>query len=73
MFINFADWNNEGRDAKIWIEGWEFTTGKLDKEDKWVKLFVMREDNNDGKVKVSITSQAGSNAMIDELVFVESK
>jgi beta-galactosidase len=73
LFIHFADWNNEGRDAKIWIEGREFTTGKLDKEGKWVKLFVMREDTNDGKVKVRIESQAGSNAMIDELVFVESK
>jgi beta-galactosidase len=73
LFIHFADWNNEGRDAKIWIEGREFTTGKLDKEGKWVKLFVMREDTNDGKVKVRVESLAGSNAMIDELVFVESK
>lgn len=73
LFIHFADWNNEGRDVKIWIEGREFTTGKLDKEGKWVKLFVMREDTNDGKVKVRMESLAGSNAMIDELVFVESK
>lgn len=73
LFIHFADWNNEGRDAKIWIEGREFTTGKLDKEGKWVKLFVMREDTNDGKLKIRVESLAGSNAMIDELVFVESK
>jgi len=73
LFIHFADWNNEGRDAKIWIEGREFTTGKLDKDGKWIKLFVMREDTNDGKVKVRVESLAGSNAMIDELVFVETK
>ncbi|SHG55910.1 glycoside hydrolase family 2 [Pedobacter caeni] len=73
LFIHFADWNNEGRDARIWIEGREFSTGKLSKEGKWVKLFVMREDTNDGKVKVRIESLAGSNAMIDELVFVETK
>ncbi|WP_316818648.1 sugar-binding domain-containing protein [Pedobacter nyackensis] len=73
LFVHFTDWNNEGRMAKIWVEGREFTTGKLDKEGKWIKLFVMREDTNDGKLKVRIESLAGSNAMIDELVFVENK
>jgi len=33
----------------------------------------MREDTNDGKLILRINSLAGSNAMIDELVFVEKK
>jgi len=73
LFIHFEDWNNEGRMAKIWIDGREFSTGKLDKQGKWIKLFVMREDTNDGKLVIRIESQAGSNAMIDELVFLENK
>lgn len=73
LFIHFDDWNNEGRFAKIWIEGREFTTGKLDKQGKWIKLFIMREDTNDGKLSIRIESQAGSNAMISEVVFMENK
>ena len=73
LYLHFEDWNNEGRDAKIWVEGREFATGKLDKAGKWIKLFVMREDTNDGKVHVKIESVAGSNAMISEVVFVETK
>jgi hypothetical protein len=73
LYLHFEDWNNEGRDAKIWVEGREFATGKLDKAGKWIKLFVMREDTNDGKVHVKIESVAGSNAMISEIVFVETK
>ncbi|WP_316788368.1 glycoside hydrolase family 2 TIM barrel-domain containing protein [Pedobacter frigoris] len=73
LYIHFADWNNESRDAAIWLEGREFTTGKLDKSGKWVKLFVMREDTNDGKLILRVNSLAGSNAMIDELVLVEKK
>ncbi|PTS99048.1 glycoside hydrolase family 2 [Pedobacter sp. HMWF019] len=73
LYLHFEDWNNEGRDAKIWIEGRAFATGKLDKAGKWIKLFVMREDTNDGKVNVKIESVAGSNAMISEVVFVETK
>ncbi|MBC8986646.1 hypothetical protein H9X96_12745 [Pedobacter sp. N36a] len=48
-------------------------TGTLDKKGKWIKLFVMWEDTNDGKLKVKIESMAGSNAMISEIVFVEQK
>ena len=29
LYIHFADWNNEGRDAGIWLEGREFRTGKF--------------------------------------------
>jgi len=73
LYIHFADWNIEGRDAGIWLEGREFRTGKLYKAGKWVTVFVMREDTNDGKLILRINSLAGSNAMIDELVFVEKK
>ena len=29
LYIHFADWNIEGRDAGIWLEGREFRTGKF--------------------------------------------
>jgi beta-galactosidase len=73
LYVHFADWNNEGREAKIWLEGRESVSGLLDKNGKWVKLFVMREDTNDGKVILRTNSTAGSNVMIDQLIFVESK
>lgn len=73
LYVHFADWNNEGREAKIWLEERESVTGLLDKKGKWVKLFVMREDTNDGKLILRTNSLAGSNVMIDELIFVERK
>ena len=73
LYVHFSDWNKEGREAKIWIEGRESVTGLLDKKGKWVKLFVMREDTNDGKLILRTNSLAGSNVMIDELIFVENK
>lgn len=73
LYLHFEDWNNESRSAKIWMDGREFMTGTLDKKGKWIKLFVMREDTNDGKLQVKIESMAGSNAMISEVVFVEQK
>ncbi|ALL05488.1 hypothetical protein AQ505_08280 [Pedobacter sp. PACM 27299] len=73
LYLHFEDWNNESRSAKIWMDGREFMTGTLDKKGKWIKLFVMREDTNDGKLQVKIESMAGSNAMVSEVVFVEQK
>ena len=73
LYLHFEDWNNESRSAKIWMDGREFMTGTLDKKGKWIKLFVMREDTNDGKLNIKIESMAGSNAMISEVVFVEQK
>ncbi|WP_316748807.1 sugar-binding domain-containing protein [Pedobacter gandavensis] len=73
LYLRFEDWNNESRSAKIWIDGREFMTGTLDKKGKWIKLFVMREDTNDGKLGIKIESVSGSNAMVSELVFVEQK
>ncbi|WGQ11336.1 glycoside hydrolase family 2 TIM barrel-domain containing protein [Pedobacter gandavensis] len=73
LYLHFEDWNNESRSAKIWMDGREFMTGTLDKKGKWIKLFVMREDTNDGKLTIKIGAMAGSNAMISEIVFVEQK
>ncbi|WP_182954741.1 sugar-binding domain-containing protein [Pedobacter gandavensis] len=73
LYLHFEDWNNESRSAKIWIDGREFMTGTLDKKGKWIKLFVMREDTNDGKLGIKIESMSGSNAMVSEVVFVEQK
>ena len=35
------------------------------------KLFVMREDSNDGVLELKLEASKGSNVMIDELIFVE--
>ncbi|RED23866.1 glycosyl hydrolase family 2 [Flavobacterium cutihirudinis] len=73
LYVHFSDWNKENREAKILLEGRESVTGVLDQKGKWVKLFVMREDTNDGKLILRTNSLAGSNVMIDQLIFVENK
>ncbi|KUJ59157.1 hypothetical protein AR687_24525 [Flavobacteriaceae bacterium CRH] len=73
LYVHFSDWNNEGREVRIRLEGREFLTGTLNMKGKWVKLFVMREDTNDGRLILRTNNLSGSNVMIDELIFVENK
>ena len=38
---------------------------------KWVKIFVMREDTNDGEIVLKTKATQGGNLMISEIGFVE--
>ena len=71
MYIHLYDRNQDGREANIYLEGRSFTSGPLEKNGNWIKLFVMREDSNDGVLELKLEASKGSNVMIDELIFVE--
>jgi len=71
LYIHLYDWNQEGRESNIYLEGRSFASGPLEKNGKWIKLFVMREDTNDGILQLKLECTQGSNVMIDQLVFAE--
>lgn len=71
LYVFFHDWNNNGRAADINFEGRDYTLDAHNKEGKWVKLHVMREDSNDGFLKLKVKATKGPNVMISKMSLVE--
>lgn len=71
FYIFFHDWNNNGRDGNITFEGRKYTVGRHQGKGKWIKLHVMREDSNDGVLKLKVKSTKGPNIMISKIALVE--
>ncbi len=72
FYVQFNDWNNKGREGTLEFEGRKVTLGKhTGKDGKWVKFHVMREDSNDGNLKLKATTSKGGNLMISKIVLVK--
>jgi hypothetical protein len=71
FYIFFHDWNDLGRQADIEFEGREYTLGKHNKDGQWIKLHVMREDSNDGVLKLKVNATKGPNIMIGKMALTE--
>jgi len=71
LFVKFVDLNKQNREGSVWFEGRE---NKLEKHSddggRWVKIFVMREDTNDGEIILKTKVTRGGNLMISEIGFV---
>jgi len=71
LFVRFVDPNKQQREGSIWFEGREMSLKQIDAaEGKWVKIFVMREDTNDGQIVLKTMATRGGNLMIGEVGFV---
>lgn len=71
LYVRFADTNKQKREGTLWFEGREMSLTDIDPESgKWVKIFVMREDTNDGAVVLKTKATHGGNLMISEIGFV---
>ena len=68
LFVH--DWNNNHRDGKIIVEGREFAIGEHAKAGKWIKVHIMREDSNDGVIKIDISTTTGPNIMLTKLALI---
>ncbi len=69
LFVH--DWNSNARDGIITLEGRELKLGSHDGKGKWVKMHVMREDSNDGKITIRVQAHKGPNIQISKLVLIE--
>lgn len=70
LYVYFHDWNGQKRSGNIRFEGRDYALGEHDGEGRWVKLHVMREDSNDGKLLLKATAKSGGNLMISRVVLV---
>ncbi len=68
LFVH--DWNDNGRDGEIIVEGREFSIGEHTKDGKWIKIHIMREDSNDGILNINVSATKGPNIMITKLILV---
>lgn len=71
LYVHFVDPNKQNREGTIWFEGREMSLKEIDsKTGKWVKIFVMREDTNDGTIVLKTKATKGGNLMISQIGFV---
>lgn len=71
LFVKFTDSNKQNRQGSIWFEGRESKLEKHTEEGgKWIKIFVMREDTNDGEIILKTKVTNGGNLMISEIGFI---
>jgi len=71
LFVKFIDPDNQNREGTVWLEGREMSLRAQDvNQGKWIKMFVMREDTNDGELILKTKATRGDKLMISEIGFI---
>lgn len=71
LYLFFHDWSNQARTGTVRFEGRDYELGPHDGQGRWVKLHVMREDSNDGKLRMNATVKQGGNLMLSRVALVQ--
>jgi len=71
LYVHFHDWNKNNRTGKLEFEGRKVKLDEHDGEGIWVKFHVMREDSNDGRLKLKTQATTGPNLMISKIVLIK--
>lgn len=71
LYVCFIDEDKKGRTGDITFEGRQFQINNIENGKTWVKIHVMREDSNDGKLKFEAKVRKGGNLLISEVAMVE--
>lgn len=71
LYVKFEDWNHQNRAGLLSIEGRESILENQKGKERWVKLFIMREDTNDGKIVLKTHTKQGGNLMISQIAFIK--
>ena len=70
LFVQFNDWNKQGREGLLELEGRQIKLFAHEGEKgSWIKLHLMREDTQDGKIVFKSKATKGGNLMISKIVF----
>lgn len=59
VYLHFVNPDKKKTNGVVTIEGRELRIGEIPAEGKWIKVFMMREDTNDGQVKINIKAEDG--------------
>ena len=70
LYVHLHDWSNNGRTGLLEFEGRKLKPGKHDGKREWVKFTVMREDSNDGILKLKTTALTGQYLAITQVVLI---
>lgn len=71
LYVCFADPDKKGREGNIIFEGRSYSLGKQEQTESWVKLHVMREDSNDGKLTLKANVKKGTDLIISKVALME--
>ncbi|RIJ50602.1 glycoside hydrolase family 2 [Maribellus luteus] len=71
LLVHFSDWNQNGRTGLLEFEGRKTKLENHTGEGQWVKFHVMREDSNDGKLRLKTKVLSGPNLMISKVVLLK--
>ncbi len=70
IYLHFTNLNASKTSGIVSLEGRELAIGEMPAAGKWIKVFMMREDTNDGKLNINVTAEGGASIEIDQLVVV---
>ncbi len=73
IYLHFSNRDNTNMSGSVILDGRELKTGKIPTSGKWIKIGMMREDTNDGKVDIKVTSENNEPVQIDQLVMVSEE
>lgn len=71
LYVCFSDKDKQGRSAQIVFEGRNYESGKQKEDETWIKLHVMREDSNDGRLVLKAKSRTGPDLIVTKVALVE--
>lgn len=71
LYVCFADKDKKGRTGHLVFEGRDYESDKQDQEESWVKLHIMREDSNDGVLRLKTKVKNGLDLVISKVAIME--
>lgn len=71
LYVCFTDPEKEGREGSVLFEGRNYSLGKQEQPEQWIKLHVMREDSNDGKLILKANVKKGTDLVISKVALME--
>lgn len=71
LYVCFADKDKKGRTGYLVFEGRDYESGKQDQEESWIKLHIMREDSNDGILRLKAKVKNGPDLVISKVAIME--
>lgn len=71
LYVCFTDPDKKGREGNILFEGRNYSLGKQEQPESWIKLHVMREDSNDGKLILKANVKKGADLIISKVALME--
>ena len=71
LYVCFVDKDKKGRTGHLVFEGRDYELVKQENEESWVKLHIMREDSNDGILRLKAKLKNGPDLVISKVAIVE--